>query len=370
MEESISILEENPQTELQVQQPVQTDRNLTRLIETENRLNQVFEEYTGRIESFMLMLNSLKEAVFLVNTAGDICYANEPGNAFIKALGNTLPDYLGYRPLANEGLITITNDALPDTRIRASNFLWNGEQCNLFSIEKVEIIREVVTEVIKEEVVVVQSTSTLNEPFASLMSYIYLIADHEAGGRTAEAESCAAMAGKTVLQSEKFLADIKAYMRLAGTKPVLTQVSMQKIAGDVLKSMGSEIEDAEIEVSVSELPDQIADKDMITILLKHLVGNAVKFRNKSRKAMIDIGHDKSDGQFIFCVRDNGIGISKKHHEEVFNLFQTLNDTNEYPGNGMGLAICKKIVDMHNGKIWVESLPGHGSNFYFKLNARQ
>ncbi len=134
--------------------------------------------------------------------------------------------------------------------------------------------------------------------------------------------------------------------------------------------MGSEIEDAEIEVSVSELPDQIADKDMITILLKHLVGNAVKFRNKSRKAMIDIGHDKSDGQFIFCVRDNGIGISKKHHEEVFNLFQTLNDTNEYPGNGMGLAICKKIVDMHNGKIWVESLPGHGSNFYFKLNARQ
>lgn len=144
---------------------------------------------------------------------------------------------------------------------------------------------------------------------------------------------------------------------------------MQNIAGDVLKSMGPEIEEAEIEVSISELPETTADKELINKLLKHLISNALKFRNKARKAVIDIGHDKNDGQFIFCVRDNGIGISKKHHEQVFNLFSTLNDTKEYPGNGMGLAICKKIVELHNGKIWAESLPGHGSNFYFKLNAK-
>ena len=144
---------------------------------------------------------------------------------------------------------------------------------------------------------------------------------------------------------------------------------MQNLVGDVLKSMGPEIEEAGIEVSLSDLPEAIGDKELILKLVKHLISNALKFRNTSRKAVIDVGHDKSDGQFIFCVRDNGIGISKKHHEEVFNLFSKLNDAEQYPGNGMGLAICKKIVELHNGKIWVESLPGHGSNFYFKLNAK-
>ena len=92
----------------------------------------------------------------------------------------------------------------------------------------------------------------------------------------------------------------------------------------VLKWKGPEIEDAEIEISISELPEATGDKDLITNLLKHLISNAVKFRNKGRKAIIDIGHNKSEGQVIFCVRDNGIGISKKHHEEVFNLFFSLN----------------------------------------------
>jgi len=165
------------------------------------------------------------------------------------------------------------------------------------------------------------------------------------------------------------LGDIKAYIGLVNYQPVLTQVSMQKLVGDVLKGMGAEIEDAEVEVSVSDLPDTKADKELVSKLLKHLVHNALKFRNKSRKAVIDIGHDKSEGQYIFCVRDNGIGISKKHHDQVFDLFSALNNADEYPGNGMGLAISKKIVELHDGKIWVESLPGHGSNFYFKLNAK-
>jgi hypothetical protein len=362
VEESTSILlsDANAQSELHIQQPLYSNSHLSKLVETENKLNQVFEEYTGRIESFMMMLDSLKEGVFLINKAGEVCYANEPGNVFMKDFGSTLPDSLSYRSLPQEEIITVNISNQPDIQVRASNFLWNGEQCNLFILEKKEMV--------KPEVIL-SGPVTDNGPFASLMNYLNQIAEHEANGRSGEAAGCAELAGKTLVQSEKVLGDLKTYIRLTNYKPPVTQISMQMIAGDVLKWKGPEIEDAEIEISISELPEATGDKDLITNLLKHLISNAVKFRNKGRKAIIDIGHNKSEGQVIFCVRDNGIGISKKHHEEVFNLFFSLNDRVEYPGNGMGLAICKKIVEMHGGKIWVESLPGHGSNFYFKLNAK-
>jgi light-regulated signal transduction histidine kinase (bacteriophytochrome) len=309
----------------------------------------------------MLMMDTLKEGVLLINKAGEVCYANEPGNNFIKS-GGLISGYLHYRNLAAEEIIDVTNNQQP-LRIRINNFFWNTEQCNIFHIEKTEVVKQAI-------VIPTQVPQTTNEPFVSLMNYVQLISEHEANGRASEAAQNSELANKTIAQSEKLLSDIKAFIRMAGLKPALMQVSMQKIVGDVLKSMGPEIEEAEIEVSVSELPEAIADKELITNLLRHLINNALKFRNKNKKAIIDIGHDKSEGQYIFCVRDNGIGISKKHHEEVFNLFVSLNDQTEYPDNGMGLAVCKKIVELHDGKIWVESLPGHGSNFYFKLNAKQ
>jgi hypothetical protein len=361
VEESISILSDSKaQSELDVQQPLYSNNHFTKLVETENKLNQVFEEYTGRIESFIQLLDSLKQAVFLINKTGDVCYANESGTAFISEFGGAIPDYLSYRNLAKEEIVTANLDSQPGLQIRVSNFLWSGEPCNMFVLEK--------NEVVKQEPLV-QASLNPSEPFAPLMHYMHLIAGHEANGRASEASACAELAEKMLEQNENLLDDVKTYIHLINCKPNIAQISMQKMVGDVLKSMGPEIEDAEIEVSVSELPEAIGDKDLITNLLKQLIGNAVKFRNKGRKAIIDIGHDKSEGQFIFCVRDNGIGISKKHREEVFNLFLSLNDTNDYPGNGMGLAICKKIIELHGGKIWVESLPGHGSNFYFKLNAK-
>ena len=82
-----------------------------------------------------------------------------------------------------------------------------------------------------------------------------------------------------------------------------------------------------------------------------------------------VGYDKFEGKVIVCVRDNGIGISKKYHHKIFELFERLNRVDEYSGNGLGLAICQKIVEMHGGSIWVESLPGLGSSFYFTLQPK-
>jgi len=335
-----------------------------KLEETENKLHQVFEEYTGRIESFMLVLDILKEGVVIINKQNEICYANEPGSTLSREINLAHPasHYFTYKELDAEKNISIKSEQ-HEIHLRAGNFFWNSEQCNLFTLEKTALVNREVANAVHER-------PLLNEPFEALMNYVQLIAGHEANGKPTEAAACAELAGKTVLQSEQLINDVKAFIGLANHQSAFTQISMQKVVGDILKSMGPEIEEAEIEVSVSDLPETTGDKELIAKLIKHLVHNAIKFRNKSRKAVIDIGHDKSDGQFIFCVRDNGIGISKKYHEQVFNLFSALNDNREYPGNGMGLAICKKIIELHGGKIWVESLPGHGSNFYFKLNAKR
>jgi signal transduction histidine kinase len=338
--------------------------NSLKLAEAENKLNRVFEEYSGRIESFMLMLDALNEGLVLVNKAGEICFANESGNGLINEINESQnANVFAFTALDAEKCISVKPAGGHQINIRINNFLWNGEQCNIFLMNRQEVVENEVS-------LAAPANPALNEPFSELISYVQLIAEHEANGKTSEATACAELAAKTVVTSEKLLSDVKTFIALAHHQPTFTQLSMQKIVGDVLKSMGPEIEDAGIEVSVSDLPETAGDKELILKLVKQLVHNALKFRNKTRKAVIDIGHDKSDGQYIFCVRDNGIGISKKHHEQVFALFSTLNEAQDYPGNGMGLAICKKIVDMHDGKIWVESLPGHGSNFYFKLNAKQ
>jgi light-regulated signal transduction histidine kinase (bacteriophytochrome) len=141
------------------------------------------------------------------------------------------------------------------------------------------------------------------------------------------------------------------------------------MVANVLKDLKPLIEEKEAVVNVAPLPDISADRELVEKLLQHLVANALLFHKKGNKPIVDIAFDKYDGNIIFCVRDNGIGISKKYHAKIFELFERLNRVDEYPGNGLGLAICKKIVEMHGGKIWVESLPGAGSSFYFTLRGK-
>ena len=118
-------------------------------------------------------------------------------------------------------------------------------------------------------------------------------------------------------------------------------------------------------VTRGDLPQVVADAAQLGQLFQHLVGNGVKFRSQLPPE-IHVSARRGDGEWIFAVRDNGIGIEPQYRERIFQVFQRLHTRQEYDGTGIGLAVCRKIVERHGGRIWVDSEPGSGSTFCFTI----
>lgn len=209
----------------------------------------------------------------------------------------------------------------------------------------------------------------LREPVRTILNYVQLVSENLQLNNIEQAREYNAIAHSAAERMEKLLSDLKLYIALNNHSFRLTKFSMKELLAEVLEKLQHKIKMADADLSFTELPDVSADRELVEKLLLCLLDNAIKFRKKERKPVIDIGFDKFEGKIIFCVRDNGIGVSKKYYNKIFEIFEKLNRVDEYPGNGLGLAISKKITELHGGEIWVESLPGSGSNFYFTLSGK-
>lgn len=209
----------------------------------------------------------------------------------------------------------------------------------------------------------------LREPVRTILNYVQLISENINNKKYDQAGEYANFAKAAADGMEKLLTDLKAYISIGDYTLTPVKVSMKLVVADVLKQLKGKVDASGAEVNVAELPDVIADRELTEKLVYQLVDNAIKFHKKGKKPVIDIGFDKFEGNIMFCIRDNGLGVSKRYQTKIFELFERLNRVDEYPGNGLGLALCKKIIEMHNGKIWVESLPGFGSSFYFTFGAK-
>jgi len=134
-----------------------------------------------------------------------------------------------------------------------------------------------------------------------------------------------------------------------------------------LQNLQVQIADSGATVTVDPLPTVCADQMQLGMLWQNLLSNALKFRGRE-PPRIHISARRQDAEWVFAVRDNGIGLDPQLAERIFVVFQRLHTRTEYPGTGIGLAICKKIVEHHGGRIWVESAPGQGATFCFTLPA--
>lgn len=168
--------------------------------------------------------------------------------------------------------------------------------------------------------------------------------------------------------AERMQALIKALLEYSrvGTRPkIFAPVESEKALQDALSNLTVLVEENSARVTHDPMPRVQGDIIQLTQLFQNLVGNAIKFRNEP-DPVVHVGVERNGGLWRFSVRDNGIGIARKDFDRIFVVFQRLHSRSKYPGTGIGLAACKKIVDRHGGKIWVESEPNQGSTFYFTL----
>jgi signal transduction histidine kinase len=150
---------------------------------------------------------------------------------------------------------------------------------------------------------------------------------------------------------------------------------------DALWNLNYAIEEASATVTHDPLPTVLADHTQLLQIFQNLIGNAIKFRGEAPpvvhiSAQAENAQQGNEGNppfphpafFVFSVRDNGIGIAPEYHDRIFGVFQRLHTRTEYPGTGIGLAICRRVIERHGGRIWVESQFGQGTTFYFTLPA--
>jgi len=205
----------------------------------------------------------------------------------------------------------------------------------------------------------------LQEPLRMVRNYTQLLARRYRGVLDGDADTFIQFAMEGVDRMKRLISDLLAYSRVGTRKQELTPQPADEALKRALANLEVSLKEANAEVRVEPLPVVLGDAVQLEQLFQNLVGNAVKFQGE-KPPRVHISAQQLGGEWRFAVTDNGIGIEPQYFERIFVLFQRLHGKEEYAGTGIGLAVCKKIVERHGGRIWVESKPGEGTTFYFTL----
>lgn len=209
----------------------------------------------------------------------------------------------------------------------------------------------------------------LQEPLRKLVSYTNLLAQRYQGKLDSNADKFIGYIVDAATRMQGLIDGLLTLSRIGGAETSLEPTHLEAVLHQVLADIDTALEDSGAVVTFDPLPTVKADASQMKQLLQNLIGNAIKFHGTD-PPRIHVSAQQKHHQWVFSIRDNGIGIDPQYAERIFLVFQRLHTRAEYPGTGIGLAICKKIVERHGGRIWVESCTGKGATFYFTLPARQ
>ena len=210
----------------------------------------------------------------------------------------------------------------------------------------------------------------LQEPLRMVSSYMQLLEKRYKAQLDADAQEFIGYAVDGATRMQRLISDLLMFSRVGTHGRPLEPVSSQQVFEVAVQNLKLSIEESGAQVTHDDpLPEVQADGPQLVQLFQNLIGNAIKFHGK-KTPRVHLSVTAGMGEWIFALRDNGIGIDPQYFDRIFVLFQRLHERSAYPGTGIGLAICKKIVQRHAGRIWVESEKGQGTTFYFSLPAAQ
>lgn len=209
----------------------------------------------------------------------------------------------------------------------------------------------------------------LQEPLRMVTSYLQLLAKRSSPVLDEEATGFLNTALDGAQRMRTLIQDLLAYSRVGSRGRPFAPVCMARVLGDTVANLKLAIESSGAAITSEAMPEVLGDAVQLGQLLQNLIGNAIKF-NGGKAPRIHVSAIRSSGTWRFAVADNGIGIDPKFFERIFVIFQRLHTRAEYEGTGIGLAVCKRIVERHNGVIWPVSTPGKGATFFFTLPATE
>ncbi|MFC1569862.1 two-component regulator propeller domain-containing protein, partial [bacterium] len=204
----------------------------------------------------------------------------------------------------------------------------------------------------------------LREPLRTVNAYVTLLAQHNEGKLDSESQKFIHSALKGTIRMHDLIVGLLNYSRITTQAQQFGKVNCQKIIEDITSGLHVMIDESKTKITFTSLPIVTADKSQLEQLFQNLIMNAITY--SKNKPIIHISAEKKTNHWQFAVKDNGIGIDHKYFKSIFGIFHRLHGRDEYSGTGIGLAICKRIVERHDGQIWVESMEGKGSTFYFTI----
>jgi len=274
------------------------------------------------------------------------------------------PDGLILKPYGEKQLKSTIDSALQKNGHRIDN---NNEQVS--SVSKEEQSMKPIYENPDVEQFIYLASHDLQEPLRMIASYVQLLRKKYKGKLDPDAEDYIAFAVDGVNRMKNMIDDLLIYSRLSSWSSFKKLTNLNVEVGRAIEKINNTFGHQNQVIKCGELPELVVNPEQINLLFYSLINNAVKF-NRSKIPEIEISCARNGTWWQFAVKDNGPGIENQYAEKVFNIFQKLHNNKEHKGTGMGLAISKKIMELHNGRIWFVSKPEEGTTFYFTLGENQ
>ena len=354
---------------------------------------------------FRGLLQAAPDGILACDRAGNITLVNEQ---LQQMLGYSSAELLGQKvelllpPAARSSHESLREDYLSNPRRRPmgigldlfathkngstlpveiclSSFELDGQLCAIAIIRDVTEIRRMSRELKDNNLQLKRSNEDLEqfayvashdlqEPLRAVTGYTQLLQRRCATKLDLEANEYIALAVDGAKNMQVLINDLLTYSRVSTRSQIYAPVDLNDVAKQALHNLEVAIAEAKAVIIVEALPLLPGDQVQLTQLLQNLIGNALKFRSEHRQPKVHISAQRAGSDWNISIADNGIGIDAAYADRIFVIFQRLNSRDRYPGTGIGLAICKRVVERHSGKIWFESTPGQSTTFHVTLPA--
>jgi len=357
------------------------------------------EEFKQSSQYTRSLVEASMDPLVTISPDGKVTDVNEAtvqvtGVAREKLVGTDFADYFtepekareGYRRVFSEGFVTDYPLMIRHAKGRLTEVLYNasvykdagGNVLGVFAAARdVTALKQTeaslkanVTELARSNGDLQQfayvASHDLQEPLRTISSFSQLLARRYQSKLDSDADEFLAFIVDGALRMQTLINDLLAFSRVGTRGNLFGPVNCEEILHSAEENLKTAIEESGAVITHDSLPVLMADKLQLTQLFQNLLGNAIKFRRPEEPPRIQVSARRMDGAWQFSVRDNGIGINPQYFDRIFIIFQRLHGREQYTGTGIGLAICKKIVERHGGRLWVESESGSGSIFHFTI----